>query len=103
MCRSSCCAACKKGSCGRGGALAPSGGVCASSPRRAASEDIVALAQYFTGRLARRYGRQIRLNGSALEVLLNHTFPGNVRELENVLESAAALSLDDPQTISGAD
>ena len=72
-------------------------------PLRARSEDIVALAQYFTGRLARRYGRQIRLNGSALDVLLSHTFPGNVRELENVLESAAALSLDDPQTISGVD
>jgi transcriptional regulator with PAS, ATPase and Fis domain len=38
-----------------------------------------------------------------LELLLRYSFPGNVRELENLLESLAALSHDDPQTITEKD
>ncbi len=72
-------------------------------PLRARSEDILALAQHFVGQMARRYGRRIRLARSALELLLNHPFPGNVRELENVLEGAAALCPDGSQTISDKD
>ena len=72
-------------------------------PLRARPEDVVALAQHFGGLLARRYGRQISLARSAIEFLLGHPFPGNVRELENMLDGAAALSLDDPQTITDRD
>ncbi len=69
-------------------------------PLRARQEDVLVLAQHFVGRLARRSGRQIALSRVALELLLAHPFPGNVRELENVLESVTAVSLDDPQTIT---
>lgn len=69
-------------------------------PLRVRPEDIVVLAQNFVGRLARRRGRQITLTRSAIELLLGQPFPGNVRELENIIESATALSLDDPQPIT---
>jgi two-component system NtrC family response regulator len=72
-------------------------------PLRARREDILVLAQYFTRRLTSRYDRQITLGRGAMELLLNAAFPGNVRELENVLESAAALSREDPQTITEKD
>ena len=57
----------------------------------------------FLGRLSRRSGRQIALARSAADVLVHYTFPGNVRELQSILESAASLSLDDPQTITEKD
>lgn len=72
-------------------------------PLRNRVEDILVLAQHFVGRLARRHNREIVLSRSGLEVLLAHPFPGNVRELENVLEGAVALSLDNPQTITDKD
>ena len=69
-------------------------------PLRARPEDTLVLAQHFTRRLADRYDREIFLTRSAMEVLVEHPFPGNVRELESLLEAAAALSHDDPQKIS---
>lgn len=72
-------------------------------PLRARPEDVLVLAQHFTGRLGRRYDRPITLARSALESLLAHPFPGNVRELENLLEGAAALSSDNPQVITDKD
>lgn len=72
-------------------------------PLRARPEDLLVLAQHFTRRLSERYDREIVLSRSALELLLEHPFPGNVRELENLLEAGAALSHEDPQRISDKD
>jgi len=72
-------------------------------PLRTRPEDILVLAQHFAGRLARRYGREISLSRCALELLLGYPFPGNVRELESLIESASALSADNPQSITGKD
>lgn len=72
-------------------------------PLRSRPEDILVLAQHALQRLAERYERQITLHRSAVELLLDYSFPGNVRELENLLESLAALSRDDPQTITDKD
>ncbi|MDP2996588.1 MAG: sigma-54 dependent transcriptional regulator [Bryobacterales bacterium] len=72
-------------------------------PLRSRMEDVLVLAQHFTTRLARRYGRKITLARSALELLLNYSFPGNVRELENILEGCAAVIPDDPQVIADKD
>lgn len=72
-------------------------------PLRARVEDVFVLAQHVTGRLARRYGREITLARPAIELLLRHPFPGNVRELENLLESVTALPHDDPQVITDKD
>lgn len=72
-------------------------------PLRARPEDILVLSQHVVQRLEERYERQITLHRSAVELLLEYSFPGNVRELENLLESLAALSRDDPQTIADKD
>ena len=72
-------------------------------PLRARPEDVLALAQHFATRLSRRYGREISLARGALELLLGYSFPGNVRELENVIESASAVSDANPQVITEKD
>jgi DNA-binding NtrC family response regulator len=69
-------------------------------PLRQRCEDILVFAQAYAARLADRYGRHITVSGGAMEVLLRYSFPGNVRELENMLEGLTALCNDDPQTIT---
>jgi len=72
-------------------------------PLRARPEDILVLYQHMLQKLEQRYERPIALHRGAVELLLKYAFPGNVRELENLLESLAALSHDDPQTITEKD
>ncbi|MGE5469889.1 MAG: sigma-54-dependent transcriptional regulator [Bacteroidota bacterium] len=64
-------------------------------PLRERKDDIPLLAQHFIARHALRMGKAApRLAPSALQRLLDHDFPGNIRELENVMERAVALSTD---------
>lgn len=61
-------------------------------PLRERREDIPLLAAYFVRMHGQRSGRgELRLSREALELLLGHDFPGNVRELENLVEAAVAL------------
>ena len=61
-------------------------------PLRARREDIPLLVQRFAGRYARLYGREIGgLTAGALERLLNYDYPGNIRELQNMVERAVIL------------
>jgi two-component system, NtrC family, response regulator PilR len=57
-------------------------------------DDIPALAEYLLGRHADIAGRRPvpRLTDEALAAMHRYAFPGNVRELENVIERAVALS-----------
>jgi DNA-binding NtrC family response regulator len=56
-------------------------------------EDIPKLVRHFLERFAARDGREVpHLDRDAFASLLGHDYPGNIRELENVLEGAAALS-----------
>ncbi|HTY43122.1 MAG TPA: sigma 54-interacting transcriptional regulator [Thermoanaerobaculia bacterium] len=56
-------------------------------------EDIPKLVRYFLERFAARDGREpASVDREAYAALLSHDFPGNIRELENLLEGAAALS-----------
>ena len=56
-------------------------------------EDIPRLVRHFLERFAAREGRDVpALEREAYAALLGHDFPGNIRELENLLEGAAALS-----------
>jgi DNA-binding NtrC family response regulator len=72
-------------------------------PLRSRPEDILVLSQHFAARLSRRYGREISLGRPAIELLLGYGFPGNVRELENLMESVAAVSADNPQNVTDKD
>jgi two-component system response regulator PilR (NtrC family) len=61
-------------------------------PLRERYEDIPALAGHILARLAEREATAPRrLSPAALAALQRHSFPGNVRELENLLERACAL------------
>lgn len=65
-------------------------------------DDLPALAQDILQRIAAENGKDhARLAPSAIEALAAHSFPGNVRELENILERALALS--DGEAISADD
>lgn len=60
-------------------------------PLRERREDIVPLGEYFLGR---HTTGDKRINGfelEAMDILMNYSFPGNVRELENIVERAALL------------
>ena len=59
------------------------------------SSDVSPLIQHFVARLNRRERREKKITPEALKLLLDYPFPGNVRELENLLESAYHLSRDD--------
>ena len=65
-------------------------------PLRERGGDLPQLAASILARLARSHGRPIPLlSPSALEAFDHYRFPGNVRELENILERALALAEDD--------
>ncbi len=71
-------------------------------PLRERHEDLTELAASILARLARNHGCAIPLLApSALDALAHYSFPGNVRELENILERALALAESD--SIGAAD
>lgn len=54
--------------------------------------DIPLLAHYFLRRYSERLGKDIqRISSYALDILKSYDFPGNVRELENIIERGVAL------------
>ena len=60
---------------------------------RERAEDLPQLARTILERIASEQEEEkLRLDESAIEALSNYSFPGNVRELENILERALALS-----------
>ncbi len=69
---------------------------------RERQEDILLLAQHFLEKLSERYeSAMVELSADAKQRLLSHGFPGNVRELENILERA--FTLTDHSTIEAED
>ncbi len=61
-------------------------------PLRDRPEDIPLLIDHFLTRFNHTQGRTITgLTHSAMEILLNHAYPGNVRELQNIIEHAFIL------------
>jgi formate hydrogenlyase transcriptional activator len=62
-------------------------------PLRERREDIPMLARHFTQRFARRMGRRIEtIPAAVMEALVRYPWPGNIRELGNVIERAVILS-----------
>jgi len=60
-------------------------------PLRERPEDIPLLLEFFLSKYTRKMGRRARLGEGVLDRLLAYGFPGNVRELENLVEQAVAL------------
>jgi len=69
-------------------------------PLRERREDILPLAQHFIRKYAAENGRNISENiaPQVLSLLESYSYPGNVRELENVIERAIVITPDDTIT-----
>ncbi len=62
-------------------------------PLRERREDIPLLARHFIQRFARRMGRRIEsIPAAVMDALVRYPWPGNVREMQNILERAVILS-----------
>lgn len=60
--------------------------------RERGADDLLRLVQHFLEMYGRRHGRPIRrVTPAAIDRLQAHDFPGNIRELENCIESAVVL------------
>ena len=78
-------------------------------PLRERREDVPVLAERFLSRFAREMGKDVAgFTPDALRAIERYSYPGNVRELENVIERAVALAGtrvigtgDLPETVSG--
>tara|TARA_R110001592_G_scaffold366_8_gene2102 strand:- start:6156 stop:8273 length:2118 start_codon:yes stop_codon:yes gene_type:complete len=61
-------------------------------PLRARKEDIPLLAQFFLEKYSVKAGKAFkRLSKKTIDVLMNYNFPGNIRELENLIERAVII------------
>jgi len=69
-------------------------------PLRERKSDILLLAEHFLAKYEREHGKEIkRISTPAIDMLASYHFPGNVRELENVIERAVLVC--DEQVIHG--
>jgi PAS domain S-box-containing protein len=65
-------------------------------PLRERKDDILILVEYFVQRYANRAGKNIRLiDQKTLDLLQSYDWPGNIRELQNVIERSIILSATD--------
>jgi two-component system, NtrC family, response regulator PilR len=62
-------------------------------PLRERIEDLPELARLFLDRYKTKFRKPVRgISGSALKILASHWWPGNIRELENLIERLVAVS-----------
>ena len=55
-------------------------------------EDIPTLTKYFIDKYSREFSKEIKtISSYALQLLMDYPFPGNIRELENIIERSVAL------------
>ncbi len=62
-------------------------------PLRNRKEDIPSLVQFFVEKFARVQGKKVEeISSEALMELMSYAYPGNIRELENIIEHAVAVT-----------
>jgi two-component system response regulator AtoC len=62
-------------------------------PLRERLQDIPDLVRHFLDRFNRKLGKKVRsVSDEAMQALLRYTYPGNIRELENIIERAVLLA-----------
>jgi transcriptional regulator with PAS, ATPase and Fis domain len=62
-------------------------------PLRQRPEDIPPLATHFANKAAKRFGKKsVTIHPEFIDTLISYIFPGNVRELEHIIERAVALN-----------
>ena len=62
-------------------------------PLREKKDDIPVLVNYFVKKLSKRVGKEIeKIPERTMNILMNYSWPGNIRELENVIERAMITS-----------
>ena len=61
-------------------------------PLRERRGDIPLLARFFLNKFNGRYNRDVKLTDSGLKALQDYTWPGNVRQLQHVVERLTVLS-----------
>ena len=65
-------------------------------PLRDRKEDIPLLTEHFVQKFCRLSGKEIHgLSPEVLPILMSHDFPGNIRELENIIEHAIVVCRDE--------
>lgn len=64
-------------------------------PLRERREDILALSEQFLNEFNRKYGTDKPFSGDLKQMLLNYSWPGNIRELRNVIERLVIISRSD--------
>ena len=71
-------------------------------PLRERGDDVLQLINYFAGKFAEETGRvPLRFSDEALQTLKNYYWPGNIRELENLMQRLAVMT--DEEVIEVAD
>jgi DNA-binding NtrC family response regulator len=62
-------------------------------PLRERGIDIIVLSEFFLGKYTRKYNKtELKINQHALNKLMEYSWPGNIRELQNTIEKAVILS-----------
>jgi two-component system NtrC family response regulator len=70
-------------------------------PLRERKEDILPLIEYFTEKYSKENNRdKLTLSKEAVDCLIKYNFPGNVRELENIIERAVVLCRSEAITLN---
>lgn len=64
-------------------------------PLRERRDDIIPLQDHFIAKYNKKYHKEKKLMNSALNMLLRYDWPGNIRELENIIERVVVISKDD--------
>jgi transcriptional regulator with GAF, ATPase, and Fis domain len=72
-------------------------------PLRERQDDVLMLLEYFANRFAQKMGKQFKkIDKRTVELFRSYPWPGNIRELQNVVERSVIVSSDDEFCVDAA-